>query len=111
MISWNAVLAIAYKEFVHVWRDRRVMLLIIVLPPFFTFLFGHAFENSTIRDIPAMYFDVDQSKESREFLDLIKAKDAFNWLPWSGDPNGRIELFPAGVQAAIVIPGGWGRGL
>src|SRR6201993_2734518 len=106
MISWNAILAIAYKEFVHVWRDRRVMLLIIVLPPFFTFLFGHAFENSSIRDIPAMYFDVDQSKESREFLDLIKAKDAFNWLPWSGDPNGRIELFPAGVQAAIVIPGG-----
>jgi ABC-2 type transport system permease protein len=54
---------------------------------------------------------VDQSKESREFLDLIKAKDAFNWLPWSGDPNGRVELFPAGVQAAVVIPGGWGLGL
>ena len=32
MISWNAVLAIAYKEFVHVWRDRRVVLLIVVLP-------------------------------------------------------------------------------
>ena len=38
MISLNAILAIAYKEFVHVWRDRRVMLLIVVLPPFFTFL-------------------------------------------------------------------------
>jgi ABC-type multidrug transport system permease subunit len=111
MISWNAVLAIAYKEFVHVWRDRRVMLLIIVLPPFFTFLFGHAFENSTIRDIPAMYFDADRSKESHEFLDLLKAKGAFDWLPWSGDPNGRIELFPAHVQAAIVVPAAWGQGL
>ena len=111
MISWNAVLAIAYKEFVHVWRDRRVVLLIVVLPPFFTFLFGHAFENSTIRDVPAMYFDADHSKESQQFLDLLKAKDTFNWMPWHGDPEGKVELFPAQVQAAIVIPHGWGRGL
>src|SRR3984885_2289892 len=66
--SLKAILTIAYKEFVHVWRDRRVLLLILVLPPFFTFVFGHAFENSTIRDVPAMYFDADQSQQSKEFL-------------------------------------------
>jgi ABC-type multidrug transport system permease subunit len=111
MISLNAILAIAYKEFVHVWRDRRVMLLIVVLPPFFTFLFGHAFANSTIRDVPAMYFDADQSEESQQFLTLLKAKDIFDWRPWRGDPAGKVELFPAGVQAAIVVPIGWGQGL
>jgi drug efflux transport system permease protein len=111
MISWDAVLAIAYKEFVHVWRDRRVTLLIIVLPPFFTFLFGHAFENSTIRDVPAMYFDADKSQESQEFLSLLKGKDIFSWKPWNGDPGGKIDLFSASVDAAIVIPGGWGQGL
>jgi ABC-type multidrug transport system permease subunit len=111
MISWDAVLAIAYKEFVHVWRDRRVTLLIVVLPPFFTFLFGHAFENSTIRDVPAMYFDADRSQESQEFLALLKGKDIFDWKPWNGDPEGKIDLGPAGVEAAIVIPGGWGQGL
>src|SRR6202022_5081326 len=79
MISWSAILAIAYKEFVHVWRDRRVMLLIVVLPPFFTFLFGHAFENASLRDVQAMYWDADQSKESQEFLDRVKAKDTFQW--------------------------------
>jgi len=96
MISLNAILAIAYKEFVHVWRDRRVMLLIVVLPPFFTFLFGHAFENSTIRDVPAMYFDADHSQQSQEFLALLKGKDIFDWRPWHGDPEGKIDLFPAG---------------
>jgi ABC-2 type transport system permease protein len=111
MISWNAILAIAYKEFVHVWRDRRVMLLIVVLPPFFTFLFGHAFANSTIRDVPAMYFDADRSEESQQFLTLLKAKDIFDWRTWHGDPEGKIDLFPAGVQAAIVVPSGWGQGL
>jgi drug efflux transport system permease protein len=111
MISWRAVVAIAYKEFVHVWRDRRVMLLLVVLPPFFTFVFGHAFENSTIRDVPAMYLDADHSQQSQEFLSLLKAKDIFNWRPWNGDAEGKIDLFPAGVEAAIVIPAGWGQGL
>ncbi len=111
MISWSAILTIAYKEFIHVWRDRRVMFLLVVLPPFFTFLFGHAFEGTSLRDVPAMYFDADNSKESREFLDRVKAKDTFLWKAWRGDPKGQIDLFRAGVQAAIVIPEGWGDGL
>ena len=111
MISSSAILTIAYKEFIHVWRDRRVLFLLVVLPPFFTFLFGHAFENATLRDVPAMYLDADQSKESIQFLDLVKAKDTFLWKAWRGDPDGQIDLFRAGVQAAIIVPRGWGAGL
>jgi ABC-2 type transport system permease protein len=111
MISWSAILTIAYKEFIHVWRDRRVMFLLVVLPPFFTFLLGHAFENASLRDVPAMYLDADNSNESQEFLDRVKAKDTFLWKAWRGDPKGQIDLFRAGVQAAIVIPDGWGAGL
>jgi len=111
MISSSAILTIAYKEFIHVWRDRRVLFLLVVLPPFCTFLFGHAFENATLRDVPAMYLDVDQSKESQQFLDRVKAKDTFLWRTWRGDPNGQIDLFRAGVQAAIIVPRGWGAGL
>jgi ABC-2 type transport system permease protein len=111
MISWRAILAIAYKEFVHVWRDKRVLFLIVVLPSFFTFLFGHAFENSSIRGVPAMYYDADNSPQSQDFLALVKGKDTFDWKPWQGDPNGKIDLFPAGVEAAIVIPAGWGAAL
>jgi ABC-type multidrug transport system permease subunit len=111
MISLSAILTVAYKEFIHVWRDRRVLFLLVVLPPFFTFLFGHAFENASLRDVPAMYRDLDQTKESQEFLDRVKAKDTFQWKEWRGDPNGPIGLFGAGVQAAIVIPSGWGAGL
>ena len=88
-----------------------MLFLLVVLPPFFTFLFGHAFENATLRDVPAMYLDADQSKESMQFLDLVKAKDTFLWKAWRGDPDGQIDLFRAGVQAAIIVPRGWGAGL
>src|SRR5947209_20594955 len=85
----NAVFTIAYKEFIHVWRDRRVLLSIIILPPFFTLVFGHAFEDTGVKDVPAMYYDADRSAESQKFLELLKAKGTFQWRDWHGDPRGR----------------------
>ncbi len=109
--SWDAILTIAYKEFVHVWRDRRVLLLIVVLPPFFTFVFGHAFQEAALRDVPAMFADLDHSDESFRFINLLKSKNAFSWYPWKGDPKGAVDLVRAHVQTAVVVPAGWGESL
>ena len=35
LLSFRAIAAVARKEFLHVWRDRRVLVLILILPPFF----------------------------------------------------------------------------
>ncbi|MBV9488106.1 MAG: ABC transporter permease [Verrucomicrobia bacterium] len=108
----NAVLTIAYKEFIHVWRDRRVLFSIIVIPPFFTLVFGHALADTAPKDVPAMYYDADQSRESRDFLEALKKNETFSWKPWRGaDPSGRIDLLNARTSVAIVIPAGWGKGL
>jgi ABC-2 type transport system permease protein len=137
--SLKAILTIAYKEFVHVWRDRRVLLLILVLPPCFTLLFGHAFEGSAVRDVATMFMDADHTGESQRFADFLHGKnvldalvegsdnpdkvrkdiddllqnlkDTFTWRKWVGSPKGPIELIQNGVDAAIVIPEGWGQSL
>jgi ABC-2 type transport system permease protein len=137
--SWNAILTIAYKEFVHVWRDRRVLALIVVLPPFFTFVFGHAFEVTSIRDVPTMFYNADGSPTSERLADLLHGKDVlatmvegsddpdkarkdiddllrtiketFAWKAWQGDPQGKINLFRSKVQGAVVIPKGWGKAI
>jgi ABC-2 type transport system permease protein len=137
--SLKAILTIAYKEFVHVWRDRRVLLLILVLPPFFTLVFGHAFEGAAVRDVSTMFLNADGSSESQKFTDLLHSKDVlgalvegsdnpdkvrkdindllqnltdtFAWKPWVGDPKRPIDLVRNGVDAAIVIPPGWGKSL
>jgi ABC-type multidrug transport system permease subunit len=138
--SWNAILTIAYKEFVHVWRDRRVLLLILILPPFFTVVFGHAFGGASIDDVPTMFANLDNSPESQKFADLLHGKNIFTalvlgsddpdkaqkdlddllrtlketfaWKPWTaGNPEGAISLHKSGSQAAIVIPRGWGQAI
>ena len=57
-LSFEATASVAYKEFLHIYRDRRVLLLVLLFPPLFTLLFGHAFETSEMTDVPC---HVDQS--------------------------------------------------
>ena len=42
--SFSAILSVAYKECLHIFRDRRVLVLLVILPPVFTLVFGQAFE-------------------------------------------------------------------
>ena len=59
--SLSAIASVAYKEFLHIYRDRRVLLLLIILPPLFTLIFGHAFETYELTDVPALLIDRDQT--------------------------------------------------
>jgi hypothetical protein len=58
-LSFTAIKSVAYKEFLHIYRDRRVLILLVLLPPLFTLLFGHAFETSEISDVPALLINRD----------------------------------------------------
>jgi ABC-type multidrug transport system permease subunit len=109
---WGAIATIAYKEFIHVWRDRRVLLSIIVLPPFFTLVFGHAFEETGPRDLPTLLYDADKSDDSQRLIDLLRAKGVFLWKDWNGpEKNGHVNLLKNRASVAIIIPKGWGEGL
>jgi ABC-type multidrug transport system permease subunit len=109
---WGAIATIAYKEFIHVWRDRGVLLAILIVPPFFTLVFGHAFQETALRDVPALLYDADKSSDSQKFVDLVRSNGTFVWKAWDGPgKNGQTSLLRTGAKAAIIIPKGWGKGL
>lgn len=109
--SLTAILSIAYKELLHVVRDKRILTLIILLPPFFTFMFGHAFEVTDIEDAPAVLVDKDKSSESEKLIAKLKDLKTFQWREGEvmGDPD-KPRLFETEVAAVITIPEGWGKG-
>src|SRR6476659_2933606 len=71
--SFSAILSVAYKEFLHIFRDRRVLLLLLILPPVFTLVFGHAFEAGEMKDVPALLINRDQSERADRFVELVRA--------------------------------------
>src|SRR3984893_2483132 len=103
---------ISYKEFIHVWRDRRILLSIIILPPFFTLVFGHAFEEQqTLQDVPALLYDADRTIESAKLIDQLKSSKSFIWKEWKQPETGTPNLLKNHASAAVIIPAGWGQSL
>jgi ABC-type multidrug transport system permease subunit len=110
--AWcSSIIAVAWKEFLHLWRDRRILTLLIVSPPFFTLLLGHAFQAPELVNAPAMLHDADNSPESRQFAEILHRQKAFRWVNWQGDRTSNIDLMRRNVAAAVLIPAGWGAGL
>lgn len=105
----NAIGSVARKEFLHILRDRRVLLLLLILPPVFTIIFGHAFEVGEPTNIPALLVNQDNTERTQRFVDLLHTSKTFTWRePKSSDP---ADLLANGVQATIMIPQGWSESL
>src|SRR5438128_12490649 len=77
--SLHAIASVAYKEFLHIYRDRRVLLLLLILPPLFTLLFGHAFETSEISDVPAMLINRYNNTLTQRFIDIVLQNKNDRW--------------------------------
>jgi ABC-2 type transport system permease protein len=109
--SFSAIGSVAYKEFLHIYRDRRVLLLLLILPPVFTLIFGHAFEAGERTDVPALLINQDPTPRTQRFLDLVLVNKTFKWRqePAKGAPQ--TDLLGQGVRALLVIPPGWSESL
>lgn len=106
-ISLSAIMSVAYKEFLHIYRDRRVLLLLLILPPLFTVLFGHAFENTQLTDVPALLIDRDATPRSARFVEIISKDKTFQWRRPAPGFNRDSDLLANSVKASLVIPAGW----
>ncbi len=103
----NAIASVAYKEFLHIYRDRRVLILLLVLPPFFMLIFGHAFENTELTGVPALLIDRDQTPRAARFIEIILKDKTFQWRKPAPGFQGESDLVGHGVKASLVIPAGW----
>ena len=110
-LSFEATASVAYKEFLHIYRDRRVLLLVLLLPPLFTLLFGHAFETGELAGVPSLLIDRDNTPRAQEFIDIISKNKTFQWRRGSPDIKNESDLLGHVVKATLVIPAGWNESL
>ena len=108
---FQAITSVATKEFLHILRDRRIVALILVLPPFFTLLFGHAFEVTERQQVPAILQNADQGEASTKLVDFLNAKEKFHWKTLPAQASNAPDLFKEQVEAAVIIPAGWSDAL
>jgi ABC-2 type transport system permease protein len=110
-VSFRAIGSVAYKEFLHIARDRRVLLLLIILPPVFTLIFGHAFESGERKGVPALLINADQGEPAQRFVDHLATNETFQWRTQPAPSESDADLIGKGVRATVIIPPGWSGSL
>jgi ABC-2 type transport system permease protein len=72
----NRILQIIIKEFIQVWRDRRLRIFLFLPPLIQMIIYGYA-TNFDIKNVPTAIYDEDRSVESQALISRFGATDYF----------------------------------
>jgi ABC-2 type transport system permease protein len=101
---------VAKKEFRQLLRDRRSLVLILVMPILLTVLFGKALETGELRNIPSAILNLDGSPESNVIATAFSTYDEVQIRHELTSLEEAHALLARGkIKAAIVIPQGFMR--
>lgn len=73
----NRIRAVAYKEFLHVLRDRRTLMMIILMPLFQLIIYGYGIDND-VKHMAMVVYDEDRTSLSRKLVDSLVQSSYFD---------------------------------
>lgn len=99
------------KEFLHIFRDVRTMLLLLAMPAVQLMIFGFAITNE-IRNIPFAVLDESKSDVSAKLVEKLKSGKYFDLKTNAVSPSDIEAEFRQGqIKMAVVIPVGFANDL
>lgn len=103
--------AVSYKEFIHLFRDIRSLLVIILVPVLLLILFGYALKLD-VEHVRTAIVNHDDSIQSRQYVSRFIASASFDvkYFPETVEKAEKL-LDTNKVKAIIVIPSGFGKDL
>ena len=107
----HRLIAIAQKEFYHIFRDSRSLFIVLAMPVLMTFMYGYAI-NLDIEHVRLVVIDSDQTSTSRELREKLYGSGRFR-LPdvsvEATNPEGLLRA--AQTDGVLQIPEGFGRAI
>lgn len=100
----SRLISIIRKEFIQITRDRRTLVIILIIPIMQLFLLGYS-ATTDVRNVPLVVFDQCRCAESRALLDAYRAADYFRLAYDVGSEDEIRMLIEKGdARAGIIIP-------
>ena len=87
------------KEFIQVFRDRRMKAIVFVIPIMQLMVFGYAV-TTDVNHITTAFYDLDKSYESRELARRLESSGYFNIAYFPESPK---EIQDAGGQGQSAL--------
>lgn len=104
MFSLRRYLAITRKEFLHVLRDWRSLVMAVAIPMLLVLIFGYAL-SLDIRNVPTVVWDQSETRASRDFFSLLRGSVYFKVDTCRGYDEIVRRLNTGDAVLGMVIPG------
>ncbi len=109
MSALRRIVAVARKEFIHISRDWRILVSVLLMPVIQLLLFSYAI-CFDVKNVPTVVMDQDRTAQSRDLLSQFGQSGFFRVVAYANN-DAEIDSFIArsAARVAIVIPPGFGR--
>jgi ABC-2 type transport system permease protein len=96
--------SILRKEFIQITRDKRTLVIILIIPIMQLFLLGYS-ATSDVRNVPLVVFDQCRCAESRSLQEAYRSADYFQLAYMVGSEDEiRLLIEQGKARAGLIIP-------
>ncbi len=97
-------LSFVKKEFLHIFRDVRTMMILLGMPVILIILFGYAI-TTEIRSVPVAILDQSRDEVTSKMIERISASEYFDFYQMVDNEEEAQHLFRQGkIKLAIIFP-------
>lgn len=93
------------KEFIHIMRDRRTMLILLAMPVVLIMLFGFAL-STDVRNINLYVLSEPDDDMARQITQRLDESEYFTLKGWLRTPDGIDRVFRSGDADVVLAFGG-----
>jgi ABC transporter DrrB family efflux protein len=105
----NGFTQVARKEIIHLRRDPTTLVIALLIPIIQLTIFGFAIDFD-VRHIKTVVVDLDRSRESRAYLDTLRATQYIEVVRYLPSPDQAEDALRAGsARIAVIIPPDFAR--
>lgn len=98
------VWAIARKEFIHIIRDPRLLMVILAMPLLQLFLYSYAL-SFDVKNLSTATLDFDRTTQSRQYLDALQQSKYFTVNNALGSYSDVNKAFESNADKVVVVVG------
>lgn len=104
-INWSRFKAIAYKEFIHIKRDKPSLIIAFMMPLMLLFLFGYAV-STDVENIDLVVYDQSRTQASLELVESFTQSGVFVFNEYASSMQDVENALDSGSsKTALIIPG------
>ncbi len=105
------LIPILRKEFIHILRDPRTLVIMFAIPIVQLFMLGYAV-TTDIRHMQIAVYDADRTPQSRQLIDAYRASDLFVVYSYVTSQTEMAKQLDSGqVRGGLIIPSGYADNL